>query len=66
MQRWNFKYKHQLSDIETIFKKWQFSHMKTVERIIGNDKGTGGTSGVPYLKQTIDKSLIDNYQWKGW
>ena len=66
MQRWNFKYKHQLSDIETIFKKWQFSHMKTVERIIGNDKGTGGTSGVPYLKQAIDKSLIDNYQWKGW
>ena len=66
MQRWDFKYKHQLSDIETIFKKWQFSHMKTVERIIGNEKGTGGTSGVPYLRQAIDRSLKDDYQWKGW
>lgn len=66
MQRWDFKYKHQLSDIETIFKKWQFSHMKTVERIIGHNKGTGGTSGVPYLRQAIDRSLRDDYQWKGW
>ena len=65
MQRWDFKYKHQLSDIETIFKKWQFSHMKTVERIIGHNKGTGGTSGVPYLRQAIDRSLRDDYQWTG-
>ena len=65
-KRWNFKCKHQLLDIEIAFKKWQFSHMKTVERIIGNDKGTGGTSGVPYLKHAIDRPLFEQYEWKGW
>ena len=40
--------------------------MKTVERIIGDDKGTGGTSGVQYLKYAVDKPLFDNYKWKGW
>ncbi len=28
--------------------------MKTVERIIGGKTGTGGTSGVPYLKKALD------------
>ena len=64
--RWNYKYKYFLSNIENAFKKWQFSHMKTVERIIGDDKGTGGTSGVQYLKYAVDKPLFDNYKWKGW
>ncbi len=66
IKKWDHRYKHQLLDIETIFKKWQFSHMKTVERIIGNDKGTGGTSGVPYLKQAVDRSLREDFNWKGW
>ena len=48
-----------LYDIENAFKKWQFSHMKTVERIIGNKKGTGGTSGVKYLKRAVDEPLWD-------
>ena len=31
--------------------------MKTVERIIGDKPGTGGTSGVKYLKRAVDKNL---------
>ena len=49
--------KEELLDVENAFKKWQFSHMKTVERIIGNRPGTGGTSGVDYLKRAVDKPL---------
>ena len=66
IKRWNYKYKHQLLDIEIAFKKWQFSHMKTVERIIGEQTGTGGTSGVPYLRQAVDRPLFEQYEWKGW
>ena len=46
-----------LCDVENAFKKWQFSHMKTVERIIGDKPGTGGTTGVKYLKRAVDKDL---------
>ena len=49
--------KEELLDVENAFKKWQFSHMKAVERIIGNRPGTGGTSGVDYLKRAVDKPL---------
>ena len=74
--RWSYKYKQHLLDIENTFKKWQFAHMKTVERIIGNTtKGTGGTTGVKYLKAAVDKPLYLEYltaeeqydtEWKGW
>ncbi|MFM9269774.1 tryptophan 2,3-dioxygenase [Halomonas elongata] len=43
-----------LVDTEYNFHKWRFSHMKTVERIIGHKSGTGGTSGVSYLKKALD------------
>ncbi|WP_233269578.1 tryptophan 2,3-dioxygenase [Alteribacillus sp. YIM 98480] len=39
-----------LVDIEDRFQQWRFRHMKTVERIIGFKTGTGGSSGVHYLK----------------
>ena len=67
--RWNRKYKHFLINIENSFKKYQFSHMKTAERIIGNKDGTGGTSGVEYLKKAINTPLFiepRDYEWKGW
>ena len=50
----------ELYDIENAFKKWQFAHMKTVERILGNKRGTGGTSGVTYLKRAVDEPLWDS------
>jgi tryptophan 2,3-dioxygenase len=42
-----------LVDLEYRFHLWRFSHMKTVERIIGGKLGTGGTSGVPYLQKAL-------------
>jgi tryptophan 2,3-dioxygenase len=43
-----------LVDLEYRFQLWRFTHMKTVERIIGSKPGTGGTSGVAYLKKALD------------
>ena len=51
--------REELCDVENAFKKWQYTHMKTVERIIGDRPGTGGTSGVQYLKIAIDKRLFN-------
>lgn len=43
-----------LVDIEDWLQQWRFRHMKTVERIIGYKKGTGGSSGVRYLRCVLD------------
>ncbi len=43
-----------LVDLEHHFHLWRFAHMKTVERIIGYKKGTGGTGGVSYLVKALD------------
>lgn len=43
-----------LVDIEEAFTLWRFRHMKTVERIIGYKRGTGGSPGVPFLKKIIE------------
>ncbi|WP_173918440.1 tryptophan 2,3-dioxygenase [Halobacillus sp. Marseille-Q1614] len=43
-----------LVDIEDWLQQWRFRHMKTVERIIGHKMGTGGSSGVGYLKKVLD------------
>ena len=47
-----------LVDIEDAFQNWRFKHMYTVQRIIGNRQGTGGSSGVPFLKKAIDTSFF--------
>jgi tryptophan 2,3-dioxygenase len=47
-----------LVDIETNFQAWRFHHMKTVERIIGHKKGTAGTSGVKWLRGSLDISFF--------
>ncbi|GMR24611.1 MAG: tryptophan 2,3-dioxygenase [Acidobacteriota bacterium] len=41
-------------DLEHKFQQWRFAHMKTVERIIGGKRGTGGTSGVSYLQKALN------------
>ena len=48
----------QLVDIEQSFQMWRFRHMKTVERIIGYRRGTGGSSGVGFLKQALELSFF--------
>ena len=47
-----------LVDIEDAFQAWRFKHMYTVQRIIGNRTGTGGSSGVPFLKKAIETSFF--------
>lgn len=42
-----------LVDVEESFQLWRFRHMKTVERIIGFKRGTGGSSGVQFLEQAL-------------
>ncbi|MET3682734.1 tryptophan 2,3-dioxygenase [Alkalibacillus flavidus] len=52
---WNlYQLAEKLVDIEDWMQQWRFRHMKTVERIIGHKQGTGGSSGVGYLKQVLD------------
>ena len=48
----------QLVDIEESFQLWRFRHMKTVERIIGFRRGTGGSSGVSFLKKALDLTFF--------
>ncbi len=48
----------QLVDIEEGFQLWRFRHMKTVERIIGYRRGTGGSSGVAFLKKALDLTFF--------
>jgi tryptophan 2,3-dioxygenase len=43
----------ELVDIEDTFQTWRFRHMKTVERIIGYKRGTGGSSGVAFLERAL-------------
>ncbi len=48
----------QLVDVEVAFQLWRFRHMKTVERIIGYKRGTGGSAGVAFLKQALDLTFF--------
>lgn len=47
-----------LVDLEDYFRRWRFNHVTTVERIIGFKRGTGGTSGVKYLKKMLEVELF--------
>ncbi|MEX1265723.1 MAG: tryptophan 2,3-dioxygenase family protein [Woeseia sp.] len=47
-----------LMDVANNFQFWRFHHMKTVERIIGHKSGTGGSSGVSFLKRVLDVELF--------
>jgi tryptophan 2,3-dioxygenase len=48
----------ELVDVEDWFRQWRFRHVTTVERIIGHKTGTGGTSGVGYLRRALDYTLF--------
>ena len=48
----------QLVDVEESFQLWRFRHMKTVERIIGFRRGTGGSSGVGFLKKALELTFF--------
>ena len=52
-----------LVDFEDYFRRWRFNHVTTVERVIGFKRGTGGTSGVNYLKRMLEVELFPEL-WK--
>ncbi|HEX8420384.1 MAG TPA: tryptophan 2,3-dioxygenase family protein, partial [Sphingomonas sp.] len=47
-----------LVDLEYHLQLWRFSHLKTVERVIGFKSGTGGTPGVPYLAKVVEQRFF--------
>jgi tryptophan 2,3-dioxygenase len=44
-----------LVDLEYRFQLWRFGHLKAIERVIGFKRGTGGSSGVPYLASVLEQ-----------
>ncbi|TXL62211.1 tryptophan 2,3-dioxygenase [Aeromicrobium terrae] len=48
----------ELVDVEEGFQLWRFRHLKTVERIIGHKRGTGGSSGVGFLRRALDLTFF--------
>ncbi|WP_232696538.1 tryptophan 2,3-dioxygenase [Brevibacillus daliensis] len=54
-QYWDlYELAEKLVDIASQQQQWRFNHMSTVERIIGQKQGTGGSSGVSYLRRALD------------
>jgi tryptophan 2,3-dioxygenase len=47
-----------LVDIDDALASWRHKHVLTVERIIGNKRGTGGSAGAPYLRSTLEKRIF--------
>ena len=47
-----------LVDLEDYFRRWRFNHVTTVERVIGLKRGTGGTTGVDYLRRMLSVELF--------
>ena len=45
-------------DLEDNFQLWRFRHVKTVMRIIGTKRGTGGSSGVSFLQKALDLTFF--------
>jgi tryptophan 2,3-dioxygenase len=61
---WQFyELAEKLVDFEDYFRRWRFNHVTTVERIIGLKRGTGGTSGVSYLRKMLEVELFPEL-WK--
>ena len=47
-----------LVDLEDAFQFWRFRHLRTVQRIIGFKRGTGGSSGVGFLRRALDLTFF--------
>lgn len=48
----------ELVDVEESFQLWRFRHVKTVERVIGFKRGTGGSSGVAFLRKALELTFF--------
>jgi tryptophan 2,3-dioxygenase len=47
-----------MTDFDEGQQEWRYRHVKLTERTIGNKIGTGGSSGVDFLKGTLFKSFF--------
>nr|WP_275940855.1 tryptophan 2,3-dioxygenase family protein [Nocardioides zeae] len=47
-----------LVDLEDAFQFWRFRHLRTVQRTIGFKTGTGGSSGVGFLRRALDLTFF--------
>ena len=58
-QHWaEYETAEELVDLEDNFQVWRFRHLKTVERVIGSKRGTGGSSGTPFLRRALDLTFF--------
>jgi tryptophan 2,3-dioxygenase len=58
-QYWDlYELAEEFVDLEDCFRQWRFRHVTTVERVIGFKRGTGGTSGVAYLRKLLEIRLF--------
>ncbi len=59
-ERWFELYElaEKLVDIDDSLAGWRHKHVLTVERIIGNKRGTGGSAGASYLRSTLEKRVF--------
>ena len=47
-----------LVDVEDNFQAWRYRHLRVVQRTIGFKRGTGGSSGVDFLKRALDLTFF--------
>ena len=48
----------ELVDVEDAFQQWRFRHLQVVQRVIGHKVGTGGSSGVAFLRRALDLTFF--------
>ncbi len=53
-----YEVSEELVDVEESFQLWRFRHVKTVERVIGFKRGTGGSSGVAFLRKALELTFF--------
>jgi len=48
----------ELVDLEDNVQLWRFRHLRVVTRTIGHKRGTGGSSGVDFLRRALDLTFF--------
>ncbi len=48
----------ELVDLEDNFQLWRFRHLRVVARTIGMKTGTGGSTGLPFLRRALDLTFF--------
>ena len=47
-----------LVDLDEGIQEWRYRHAKMVERTIGGKRGTGGSAGAAYLRETVGRPIF--------